>query len=103
MEFKAIKLLGNRVYLELPKQEESKILIVEHNTKEDLQREMLRKLSNLKVFAVGDLVNTISVGDDVLVDPGALAKAHLIPLNDDVQVALVSVFDIVHIWNKIEG
>jgi hypothetical protein len=95
MEFK--KLRGNRVYLELPKKEESK-LVVDENTKEALQKEMLKKMSKLNVYAVGDLVTDITPGDDVLVDPTALSKALIIPLSDEKEVLLVSPFDIVHVW-----
>jgi len=96
MEFK--KLLGNRIYLEMPKKEETK-LIVDENTKEALKKELLSKMSKLKVYAVGDLVTNVSVGDEVLVDPEALArKATVIPLGEDKEVLLVSPFDILHIW-----
>lgn len=95
MEFK--KLLGNRIYVEIPKKEDSK-LVVDENTKEALQREMLKKMSKLTVYAVGDLVTTINVGDTILVDPGALSKAHVIPLSDDKDVLLVSPFDVIHVW-----
>jgi len=95
MEFK--KLRGNRVYLELPKKEESK-LVVDENTKEALQKELLRKMSKLKVYAVGDLVTDIISGDEVLIDPNALSKSLIIPLSEEKEVLLVSPFDIVHIW-----
>lgn len=91
------QLLGNRIYLEIPKKEESSI-IVDHATKEDLQKEMLKKMSKLKVVAVGDTVTTIKEGDVVLVDPSALSKAMIIPINDETDVLLASVFDVVHIW-----
>jgi hypothetical protein len=102
MEVKAIKLLGNRIYLELPPQEEKSKLIVDENTKEALVREMAKKLSKLTVFAVGDTVSIVSVGDVVQVDPAILSRAPLISLSDDKQVILISVFDVIHIWNKIE-
>lgn len=93
-----IKLLGNRVYLNMPKKEESK-LIVDENTKEALKKELLNKMSKLTVYAVGDLVTSLEVGDEVLVDPEALArKATIIPLSKDKEVLLVSPFDIVHVW-----
>tara|TARA_R110000868_G_scaffold116999_1_gene310936 strand:- start:1160 stop:1447 length:288 start_codon:yes stop_codon:yes gene_type:complete len=95
MEFK--KLLGNRIYVEIPKKEESK-LMVDDNTKEALQREMLKKMSKLIVYSVGDLVNNVSKGDVILVDPGSLSKAHVIPLSDDKDVLLISPFDVIHIW-----
>lgn len=96
MEFK--KLLGNRIYLEMPKKEETK-LIVDENTKDALKKELLSKMSKLKVYAIGDLVTNISVGDEVLVDPEALARKTLIvPVSDTKELLLVSPFDIVHIW-----
>lgn len=95
------KLLGNRIYLEMPKKDESK-LIVDENTKEALQKELLKKMSRLKVHSVGtgsaidpDLV----VGCEVLVDPTALRdKTLVIPLSDEEDVLLVSPFDIIQIW-----
>ncbi len=93
-----MKLLGNRVYLEMPVQEEENKLIVDENTKEALQREMLKKFSKLKVHTVGDTVSTMKKGDVVLVDPSVLSKAPLVNLSDDEQVLLVSPFDIIMIW-----
>tara|TARA_R110001632_G_scaffold153457_1_gene271311 strand:- start:1014 stop:1307 length:294 start_codon:yes stop_codon:yes gene_type:complete len=91
------KLLGNRVYVEVPERKKSK-LEVDANTKEALQREMLKKMSRLKVYDVGDLVTTFKEGDEVLVDPGQLKDALLIPLTDDKEVLLLSPFDIIHVW-----
>jgi hypothetical protein len=92
-------LLGNRIYLEMPPQDDTSKLIVDENTKEALQRELLNKMSKLKVLQVGTIVTEIKVGDIVLVDPAALNKATLIPINDnDDRVILVSPFDIIHIW-----
>jgi len=93
-----MKLLGNRIYIEMPKQEEESKLIVDENTKEALQKEMLKKFSKLTVHTVGDTVSNIKSGDIVLVDPGTLSKAPLINLSDDEQVLLVSPFDVIMIW-----
>jgi hypothetical protein len=90
-------LLGNRIYVKIPRKEESK-LIVDENTKEELQRQMLKKMSRLTVFDVGDIVTNIKAGDSVLVDPGKLKDAMVIPLSDDKDVLLVSPFDIIHVW-----
>ena len=91
-------LLGNRIYLELPKKEESK-LIVDDNTKEALEKEMYKKMSRLTVHSVGTANMDVKAGDVVLVDPQALQKAPLIPLSDDENVLLVSPFDVIMIWN----
>ena len=93
------KLLGNRVLLQLPPQEEESKIVVDENTKEALQRELLNKMAKLKVLQVGTIVTEIKVGDWVLVDPAALNKATLVPINDnDDRAILVSPFDIIQIW-----
>ena len=92
------KLLGNRIYLELPKKEDSK-LIVDENTKEALQKEVMKKMSKLKVYDVGTSVESIKVGDIVLVDPSKITNAVVIPnLGLDVDIILVSPFDVIHVW-----
>jgi hypothetical protein len=91
------KLLGNRIYLEIPKKEESK-LIVDENTKEALEKEMYKKMSRLTVHSVGTANMDVKAGDVVLVDPQALQKAPLIPLSDDENVLLVSPFDVIMVW-----
>jgi hypothetical protein len=93
-------LLGNRVYLEMPKKEESK-LVVDDNTKEALQKELLKKMSRLKIHSVGDAIMNpnLVVGAEVLVDPSALRdKTLIIPLSDVEDVLLVSPFDIIQVW-----
>jgi hypothetical protein len=94
------KLLGNRIYLELPKDDEESKLIVDENTKEALQRELLNKMSKLKVLQVGTIVTEIKKGDWVLVDPAALNKATLVPISEDGEerAILVSPFDVIQIW-----
>lgn len=93
------KLLGNRILLELPPQDENSKLIVDENTKEALQRELLNKMSKLKVLQVGTIVTEIKEGDYVLVDPAALNKATLVPINEqDDRAILVSPFDVIQIW-----
>ena len=94
-----MKLLGNRIYLEMPIQEEENKIVVDENTKEALERELLNKMSKLKVVQVGTIVTEIKVGDWVLVDPAALNKATLVPINDnDDRVILVSPFDVIMVW-----
>lgn len=94
------KLLGNRVLLEMPPQDENSKLIVDENTKEALQRELLNKMSRLKVLQVGTVVTEIKEGDWVLADPAALNKATLVPISEDGEqrAILVSPFDIIQIW-----
>jgi hypothetical protein len=94
-----MKLLGNRIYLEMPPQDDNSKLIVDDNTKEAVQRELLNKMSKLKVVQVGTIVTEIKIGDWVLVDPAALNKATLVPINDnDDRAILVSPFDVIMVW-----
>tara|TARA_R100000951_G_scaffold32332_1_gene27569 strand:- start:4115 stop:4414 length:300 start_codon:yes stop_codon:yes gene_type:complete len=91
-------LLGNRIYLELPKKDESKI-IVDENTKEALQKELMKKMSKLKVYDVGNTVDLVKAGDIVLVDPSKITNAVVIPnLGLDVDIILISPFDVIHVW-----
>lgn len=90
-------LLGNRIFLEMPKKEESK-LIVDENTKEALNKEMLNKMNKLVIHSVGDTIQNLKKGDVILVDPSALQKAPLIPLSEEEIVMLVSPFDVIYKW-----
>jgi hypothetical protein len=94
-DFKLLR--GNRILLDLPKEGEGK-LIVDENTKEALEKEMMQKLDKLTVYAVGDLVTDIKVGDKVLVEPAAIrGKAVVFSIGGEKKI-LVSPFDIVLIW-----
>jgi hypothetical protein len=90
------QLRGNRILLDLPKKEEGK-LIVDENTKEALEREMIQKYQKLTVYAVGDVITDVKPGDSVLVDPSSLSKAPVIPMGDDPKL-LVSSFDVILVW-----
>ena len=96
-EFKT--LLGNRVYINLPQKEESN-LIVDENTKDALNKELLNKMSKLTVHAVGTGIeeSVLKEGDQVLVDPNKISTGLLIPISDTKKVLLVTIFDIIHIW-----
>ncbi len=90
------QLRGNRLLLDLPKKEEGK-LIVDENTKEALEKEMMQKLNKLTVYAVGDLVQDIKPGDEILVDPSSLSKSPVIPIGEENKL-LVSPFDVILVW-----
>ena len=93
-DFKLLR--GNRILLDLPKKDEGK-LIVDENTKEALEKEMMQKLNKLTVYAVGDLITDIKAGDEILVDPSSLGKAPVIPIGGENKL-LVSPFDVILVW-----
>jgi hypothetical protein len=92
------KLLGNRIYVNVPKKDQNSKIIVDSATKEELQREMLKKMSKLTVYDVGESVSIVKAGDTILIDPAKLKDAMLVPLSNDLDVLLVSPFDIIHVW-----
>jgi hypothetical protein len=95
------KLLGNRIYVVMPKESEAeKKLYLDSNTKEALEKEMLKTLNKLKIHTIGSGITDPDLieGVYILVDPSALVRAPKIPLSKEESVLLVSPFDIIHIW-----
>lgn len=96
MEFK--KLLGRRIYLELPEEPKSS-LHLDEESKAALEAERMKKYGRLVVYAVGNgILDEISEGDEVMIDPSSAARAVKVPLSVDKDVILVSIDDIAHIW-----
>lgn len=95
------KLLGNRVYLEVPEEPTSNVILDDHS-KRILEEERLKKWGRLRVYAVGEAAaEIVSVGDEVMVDPSSVSRSGgviRIPISPDKDVLLVSVLDIAHIW-----
>ena len=54
-------LLGNRIFVNMPKEENENKLIVDENTKEALQKEMLKKMSKVTVHSIGDKIGRAHV------------------------------------------
>ena len=71
MEFK--KLLGTRIYLELPEEPKSN-LVLDEASKAELEKEKLKTYGRLKVYAVGNGVEHIVPGDEVMIDPSSAAR-----------------------------
>lgn len=92
------QLYGQRIYLEIPDQDKDKKIIVDHNTKADLEKALLAKMQKLKIYAVGNSVTHLFEGDVVLVEPTALSNAKIIPLTPEKNVAMVNALDIIHKW-----
>ena len=95
-----VVVLGRYVYITLPPKKESKI-IPDSNTKEALQKELLKKMKRLQIWDVGELANPkLKKGMWVLVNPASLAKAQMVPFDEDETIvrALIQDYDIIHIW-----
>ena len=95
MEFR--QLLGTRVYLEIPEEPVSSI-ILDEQTLALREKERVDKLGRLRVYAVGAAVEGLCEGDEIMIDPTSITKVLKIPLSPDKDVLLISYYDIAHIW-----
>lgn len=91
-----MKVLGFRVYLDLPAVPETKT-VLHGKAKEEYEKEMYLKYTKLKVFAVGHLCKDVKVGDVVQVENHVLAKHSIIEVEGDEKM-VISEHDISHIW-----
>lgn len=99
------KVLGKRLYIEIP-QRNSKI-IVDENTKEELNRQLMKHLHKVKIWAIGDMCHTslqeaFEFDKEILVDPAAIARASMVPFDEGgeepIVRALIYDHDVIHIW-----
>ena len=93
------KVLGKRVYLELPDMPDSAVILSDGAKKELLEAEKA-KLLKLKVYAVGDQVTSVEEGDVIMADPRALMNAPTISVGDGVKVIIIEEYDVSHIWQE---
>jgi len=101
-----MKILGNRVYLNLPDIQESKFSISEE-LKQQLKEKEIQKFDRLTVYAVGegaigssaltDEKTSVKAGDEVYVDPTAMRRGVILKIDGKEKIS-VSFFDIMHIW-----
>ena len=91
------KLRGNRILLDYPDLEKSN-LILDEATEEALKQEKVSKFYRLTVYAVGDTITDINVGDEVLVDVGAIQGKAVMYIIGGKEKILVSPFDVILIW-----
>jgi hypothetical protein len=91
------KLRGNRILLDHPEIEEPNIYL-DDQTKKAIREEQASKFYKLKVYAVGDTITDINVGDEVLVDTGAMQNKQVVYIIGGKEKILVSPFDVILIW-----
>jgi len=94
-EFKLLR--GNRIYLEIPEEPKSS-LHLDKESADAIEAEKMKKWGRLKVYAVGNLIEDIKEGDEIMIDPSAASKIVKIPLSLDREVLMISTFDVAHIW-----
>jgi hypothetical protein len=92
----SIKLRGSRVLLNCPPRRDLGIHLSEEAQKEVLIKE-LNEMTSLEVFAVGDAVKDIAVGDKVYISPSTIMHAELIDVEGG-QKFLIREMDVVLTW-----
>ncbi len=91
-----IKLRGSRVLLNCPPRRDLGIHLSEEAQKEVLIKE-LNEMTSLEVFAIGDAVKDIAVGDKVYISPSTIMHAELIDVEGG-QKFLIREMDVVLTW-----
>ena len=94
-------LRGNKILLDKPEKkekEEGKLdLILTEEMEKDAEKDMMKEWTHLNVFAVGEEVKDIKVGEKVYVRTGALHNAEIIDLDGKLKM-MVTANDIVMVW-----
>jgi len=90
------KLRGRKVLVNMPVIEKS-VIELGPEVQAELDKETMKKWTRLEVFAVGDLIEDIAVGDKVYIPTGALGNAERISFQDDVKF-LVDDYQINIVW-----
>lgn len=91
-----MKLRGTRVLLDQPKINDLGLELSPEIEKE-LMADELKKYNALTVFAVGDEVSDVNLGDKVYVAPTTLAMCELVEVDEETKI-LVRAMDISIIW-----
>jgi len=91
-----MKLKGKRVLLSRPVLEKSAIELTPE-VQASLDQENMKKWTHLEVFAVGDQVTDINVGDVVYLPKGAIEQCDVLDVEGEVKL-MTSDFQIAIVW-----
>lgn len=92
--FKQLK--GVRVLLSLPPRD-TKGIELSPELKEELDREYAAQLDKLEVFAIGDAVEDLKIGDKVYVPTEELKRGTFVTISDEVKL-MVAYHSIALVW-----
>jgi hypothetical protein len=91
-----MKLMGRRVLINVPQKKESVIELTAKD-EEQIMQEAMKLWTKLEVYAIGDTVDKVNVGDKVYVTTGSLQNAEKVELEDGMKLML-SEGDIAIVW-----
>ena len=88
---------GKRILLSKPYKEKSGIELTT-NQQAEVDAELMKKWTNLEVFAIGEDVTTVKPGDKVYIPTFILQSAEIIDLDGDGIKIMVGEQDVAIIW-----
>ena len=91
-----MKLVGRRVLINVPKKKESVIELTAKD-EEQIMQEAMKLWTKLEVYAIGNSVETLNVGDKVYITTESLQRAEKVEIDGEVKL-MVSEGDIAIIW-----
>ena len=91
-----MKLKGKRVLLSRPVLEKSAIELTPE-IQASLDQENMKKWTHLEVFAIGDQVTDINVGDIVYLPKGAIEQCDVLEVEGEIKL-MTSDFQIAIVW-----
>jgi hypothetical protein len=91
-----MKLKGKRVLLSRPVMEKSAIELTPE-VQASLHQENMKKWTHLEVFAIGDQVTDIKVGDIVYLPKGAIEQCDVLEVEGEIKL-MTSDFQIAIVW-----
>jgi len=91
-----MKLKGKRVMLSKPEMEKSAIEL-SPEVQESIDRGNMIKWTHLDVYAVGDQVESIKIGDNVYISKSAIERSEIVEVEGEIKI-IVSEFDVVIVW-----
>ena len=91
-----MKLVGRRVLINVPKKKESVIELTAKD-EEQIMQEAMKLWTKLEVYAIGNSVETLNVGDKVYITTESLQRAEKVEIDGEIKL-MVSEGDIAIIW-----
>lgn len=91
-----MKLKGKRVMLSKPAVEKSAIELTP-DAQESIDRANMTKWTHLEVFAIGDGVDSIKIGDKVYISKSAIERCEVIAIEEEIKL-IVHETDVVLVW-----
>lgn len=91
-----MKLMGRRILVDVPKKKES---VIELTAKDEdmIMRDAMKLWTNLNIYAVGDTVDKVKVGDKVYITTGSLEHSEKVEIDGEVKL-MVSEGDVAIVW-----